>query len=315
MPQSVKIPVPPKNSPNGHFEADPEETTVYGAVPKLMPSSPYSREKQRMAVKRTVSVSAMVLILAVFLGLHYATAVEARPMLHPCFVGEGEEVNEGPRHDQDCGVHTPTPASTNTPTSSPTNTPTATNTPTRTPTNTPTNTRRPPNPPTHGPANTPTPTYTPQPTSTPIQRLESTPTNTPSPAPPTYTPRPGPTSTPRPASFRLQEPCVVAHAATPAQLCLTAEGIEYYFIGPGGVEPGPFLPSISELAEIHPAVPPVVALYRGANPLTGKPVRIDYLPSENVIRVSTFYADTPYSMNKPYVFTLNQSHQVTYQAW
>ncbi|MCZ0938712.1 MAG: hypothetical protein OXJ55_08760 [Caldilineaceae bacterium] len=266
-----------------------------------------------MAVKRTVSVSAMVLILAVFLGLHYATAVEARPMLHPCFVGEGEEVNEGPRHDQDCGAHTPTPVPTNTPTPSPTNTPTATNTPTRTPTNTPTNTRRPPNPPTHGPTNTPTPTYTPQSTSTPIRRLAITPTYTPSPAPPTYTPRP--TSTPRPASFRLQEPCVVAHAATPAQLCLTAEGIEYFFIGPGAVEPGPFLPLISELAAIHPAVPPVVALYRGANPLTGKPVRIDYLPSENVIRVSTFYADTPYSMNKAYVFTLNQSYQVTYQAW
>ena len=61
-------------------------------------------------------------------------------------------------------------------------------------------------------------------------------------------------------------------------------------------------------------IPAVVELYRGVNSLTGKPVQIDYLPNEEVIRISTFYADTPYSMDKPYIFTVNESCQVTYQA-
>ena len=107
----------------------------------------------------------------------------------------------------------------------------------------------------------------------------------------------------------------MTHAATPAQLCVFGDGFQYYFVGPGGVQEGPYLPSVSDLAELYSAVPPVVELYRGVNPMTGKPVQIDYLPNEKVIRVSTYYADTPYSMDKPYIFTLNNSHQVTYQAW
>ena len=51
------------------------------------------------------------------------------------------------------------------------------------------------------------------------------------------------------------------------------------------------------------------------NPLTGKPVQISFLPKEHVIRVFTYYADTPYSMNKPYIFTLDRGGEVTYQAW
>lgn len=59
----------------------------------------------------------------------------------------------------------------------------------------------------------------------------------------------------------------------------------------------------------------VVELYRGTNPMTGKSVQIDYLPNEKVIRVSTYYADTPYSKNKPCIFALNTSYEVTHQAW
>lgn len=76
---------------------------------------------------------------------------------------------------------------------------------------------------------------------------------------------------------------MVAHAATPAQLCVTAAGLEYYFIGPDGVEAGPLLPTMIELGETYPAFPAV--------------------------------ADTPYSVDKPYIFTLNESYEVTYQAW
>ena len=66
---------------------------------------------------------------------------------------------------------------------------------------------------------------------------------------------------------------------------------------------------------MHSLVQAVVELYRGTNPMTGKPVQIDYLPNEEVIRVSTYYADTIYSMNKPYIFTLNTSYEVTHEAW
>ena len=69
------------------------------------------------------------------------------------------------------------------------------------------------------------------------------------------------------------------------------------------------------MAETHSLVQAVVELYRGTNPMTGKPVHIDYLPNEKVIRVSTYYADTPYSKNKPYIFTVNTSYEVTQLAW
>jgi len=49
--------------------------------------------------------------------------------------------------------------------------------------------------------------------------------------------------------------------------------------------------------------------------MTDKPVQIDYLPNEKVIRIITYYADTPYSKNKPYIFTVNTGHEVTYKAW
>jgi hypothetical protein len=107
----------------------------------------------------------------------------------------------------------------------------------------------------------------------------------------------------------------VTHAATPAQLCTADEGFQYYFIGPSGIQAGPYLSSFGELAETKSLVQAVVELYRGTNPMSGKPVQIDYLPNEKVIRISTYYADTPYSKNKPYIFTVNTSYEVKYQAW
>ena len=105
------------------------------------------------------------------------------------------------------------------------------------------------------------------------------------------------------------------HAATPAQICVSGDGLQFYFIGPGGVQEGPRLPSLNELAELHFASVTGISLYRGVNPMTGKPVQIDYLPHGGAIRVSTYYADTPYSMDKAYIFTFNSSYQVGYQAW
>ena len=167
--------------------------------------------------------------------------------------------------------------------------------------------------PTPRPTSTSIPSRTPEPTPTTVST--DTPTNTPA---PTSTAMPTATSTamPRPAAApRPSTPCIVTHAATPAQLCATDQGFQYYFIGPDGVQTGPYLSSFSELAETQSLVQAVVELYRGTNPMTGKPVHIDYLPNEKVIRVSTYYADTPYSKNKPYIFTVNTSHEVTQLAW
>ena len=109
--------------------------------------------------------------------------------------------------------------------------------------------------------------------------------------------------------------CIVVHAATPAQLCHFEEGFQYYFVGPDGTQGGPLLSSISALAEIHPTGSPVAELYHGQNPLSGKPVRIDFLPDERILRISTYYADTPSSTDKPYVFTVDEQDGVTHLSW
>ena len=108
--------------------------------------------------------------------------------------------------------------------------------------------------------------------------------------------------------------CVVAHAATPAQLCPVAGGLQYYFIGAdGSTSIGPFISAFSDLASLYTAGD--VLLYSGINPLTAKSVEIHYLTSTYKIRVSTYYPDTQYDTDKPYTFTVNGSHSVSHIAW
>lgn len=227
------------------------------------------------------SLTLMILgALALAVGLIWMAQDATTVMAHPCADGN-PPTHEFPDAGE-CLPHTPTA----------------------------THTARPPD-----PTNTPVPTntYTPEPTPTTVPT--DIPTNTPA---PTNTSIPTATSTamPRPsAAPRPSTPCIVSHAATPAQLCVTDWGLQYYFIGPSGGQPGPSLSSFSELAESLSLVQAVVELYRGTNPMTDKPVQIDYLPKERAIRVSTYYADTPYSKNKPYIFTVNTSYEVAHQAW
>lgn len=108
--------------------------------------------------------------------------------------------------------------------------------------------------------------------------------------------------------------CIVAHAATPAQLCPVAGGLQYYFIGAdGSTSIGPFISSFTDLASLYTAGD--VLLYSGINPLTAKSVQIHYLTSTYKIRVSTYYPDTQYDTDKPYTFTVNGSHSVSHIAW
>ena len=104
----------------------------------------------------------------------------------------------------------------------------------------------------------------------------------------------------------------MAHAATPAQLCPIGGGLQYYFIGSGSSQPGPWIQSLSDLATLHAGV---ASLYSGTNPLTGKSVQIHYLPAEQKIRISTFYPDNQYDTNKPYNFTVDANNSVSHEAW
>ena len=164
-----------------------------------------------------------------------------------------------------------------------------------------------------GPANDPTPppaTPPPNPGTGPAPGPVSGP---PSPTPaPTAAPTAGATTPHASAPFTPPADCIVAHAATPAQLCPIGGGLQYYFIGSGGSQPGPWIQSLSDLATLHAGV---VSLYSGTNSLTGKSVQIHYLPADQKIRVSTFYPDNQYDTNKPYNFTVDANNSVSHEAW
>ncbi|MCY3897173.1 MAG: hypothetical protein OXF86_01275 [Caldilineaceae bacterium] len=148
------------------------------------------------------------------------------------------------------------------------------------------------------------------------------PTN--NPGEPSSNPSPGPSGDPPAGTTETIHPgapftppanCIVAHAATPAQLCPVGGGLQYYFIGPGGTSSGgPWIASFAELAG-HYAAGGGVSLYSGSNPFTGKSVDITYLPSEQKLRISTYYPDNQYDVNKPYVFTVDTSNNIKHEAW
>ena len=101
--------------------------------------------------------------------------------------------------------------------------------------------------------------------------------------------------------------CHIQHAARPAQICSVPNGLQYWYIGAdGSAQPGPFLPDS-----------PKIESFSGTNPLTGKSVTIDYVTEGDkvLLRVSTFYPDTEYDTNKPYVFTLDAGHNVNHIQW
>ena len=125
----------------------------------------------------------------------------------------------------------------------------------------------------------------------------------------------GVTPTPHPsAPFTPPADCIVAHAATPAQLCPVGGGLQYYFIGADGTsQPGPWIQPLSDLATLHSAG--AASLYSGTNTMTGKSVQIHFLVSDNKIRVSTFYPDTQYDTDKPYNFTVDSNNSVNHEAW
>ncbi len=127
-------------------------------------------------------------------------------------------------------------------------------------------------------------------------------------ATPTAVPTAVPSAQPHPdAPFTPPANCIVAHAATPAQVCPVGGGLQYYFIGAdGGSSQGPWIAPFGQLT---------ASVYSGVNPRTGKSVTITYLAAENKIRISTFYPDNEYDTNKPYNFTVDANNNVAHEAW
>ena len=120
--------------------------------------------------------------------------------------------------------------------------------------------------------------------------------------------------TPRGPSWPPSE-LIVAHAATQVQLTSVGDGLQSYFIGTDGTgHSGPYIDSFSNLAQLH-STGGAVTLFTGTNPGTGKPVTIYYLPTEQKVRISTYYPDNEYDTNKPYVLTIDSGHNVTHDQW
>ena len=108
---------------------------------------------------------------------------------------------------------------------------------------------------------------------------------------------------------------IIFHAATPIQLCKSEDGLQVYYIGRDGkTRLGPYVPSFAELAAKYPAGDEV-SIYLGYNPLSGKRVKIDYLPSVKRVRVDTFYSDKDNDKNKQYIFHFGPEHDITYDVW
>ena len=174
------------------------------------------------------------------------------------------------------------------------------------------------------PTQVPTPTYTPTPTATPGGEGNGDLPGNPELATPTPSSGGNGSTPPSPVDDSLSEHerinalarnRIIFHAATPIQLCRVEEGLQVYYIGrKGDTRLGPWVPPFSELVELYPDGEEV-SLFRGYNPLTGKRVKIDYLPSVNRIRVDTFYADRDTDRNKQYIFHFGPEHDITYDVW
>ena len=182
----------------------------------------------------------------------------------------------------------------------------------------------------------PTATPTPSPTATsviPLQPTDSRPdapdpgdnegglTNGQTPTPTRTSSGSGGTPTPTPKLSEherinaLARNKIIFHDATPIQLCRVEEGLQVYYIGRhGNTRLGPWVPPFSELAELYPDGEEA-SIYLGYNPLTGKRVKIDYLPHVHRIRVDTFYADRDGDRNKQYIFHFGPEHDITYDVW
>ena len=129
----------------------------------------------------------------------------------------------------------------------------------------------------------------------------------------TETPESGKPNPPPPSS------CIVAHAATPVQVCRNNKtgALHFHFVGAADVFSGPVFPSITEISSDYPPghTSSEIEIYRGTSTGTGKEVLVHFVTKGAHLRVTTYYADSEYDTDKPYVFTISQDGKVTHLAW
>ena len=103
------------------------------------------------------------------------------------------------------------------------------------------------------------------------------------------------------------------------QVCRDAESgaLHFFFVGLEDVFSGPMFPSITEMMSDYPAgfEPTEVELFRGISVGTDKEVLVHYLTYSGELRVSTYYADGKYDVNKPYAFAIKPDGTVIHLVW
>ena len=103
---------------------------------------------------------------------------------------------------------------------------------------------------------------------------------------------------------------VVAHSATPIRIFEQTDGLDCYFVGNGAVHYGLMIPYVRDLAPLYHEDAPPFVLYDGMNTAMLEPLRITYLPKQQVIEVKTFYSE-----GKPYTFVIDEDNQVRHKLW
>lgn len=103
---------------------------------------------------------------------------------------------------------------------------------------------------------------------------------------------------------------IVTHLATPVRVLKCGDWFAFYWVGKGSVMSGPAFPHPASSVRLSSGI-----LYDGVSPATSQPVRILYDASSKRYRVETFYANTEYDTNKPYVFEIDASNSVSHILW
>ena len=103
------------------------------------------------------------------------------------------------------------------------------------------------------------------------------------------------------------------------QVCrdIQSGALHFFFVGHKDVFSGPMFPSITEMMSAYPPgyEPSEVELFRGISTGTDKEVLVHYLTYSGQLRVSTYYADNIYDVNKPYAFTIKPDGSVIHLVW
>ena len=69
------------------------------------------------------------------------------------------------------------------------------------------------------------------------------------------------------------------------------------------------------MAVEHQADSGNIVLYEGVNTISGAPVVVSYLASDQVLHVNTSYLDRHNGSMKPYIFVINLDNEASHWEW